>query len=279
MADDEQIVVAHAIQHALAGFQRIHHDRPGPHRGTRLWRLAIVGDDAAGAESRGPDVRALELHPQGLHQADRRDLGGRVNTRRNARNDAAHGSGTDDVRALVVLLEMRQTRFDAVVDGGEIHGDRVVPVAAFRQARLGERLGAGVVDQQVQIAELRLDFREQLGPAVTIRHIVFDGVHARVGCLEERERFSEALFSSIPDHNLHARVGAGSRNAKADAVRRRCDVGGLPGNILQRCGLRIFRRDRHSSAGTSRWWSTRARSRRCCRSARCLCTRRARIHS
>ena len=70
---------------------------------------------------------------------------------------------------------------------------------------LRARLDAGVVHQQMQLAELALDLLEHLRPAVAIGDVVLDRQDAGVAFLEQRQRGFQALLVAIADAHLHAR--------------------------------------------------------------------------
>ncbi len=160
---------------------------------------------------------------------------------------------------LAMLQHVRQARCNAVVDGGEVHGDGVIPFVVLGLARLAQGLHARVVHDQVQVAELVVHFGEQLHPAVAIRHVVLDRNHARIAGLEERHRGLHAFFVAIADHDLHARVRSGARNAETDAVGRRRDVRDLAFEILERRRLRHRRLRRRRGACAARRTTGRRR--------------------
>ncbi len=247
MAEDEQVVVANAIEHPLSGFQRLHHDggaASGRRRRTLRGRT-VVGDHSSRAERRGADVGSFELHSQRFHQADCGDLRRRIDTGQHAGHDSAHGRRRNDVCALAMGFEVRQACQHAVVDGGEIDGDRVVPIFGLGLARLGESLCACVVDQQMQVAELARDFLEQPGPPVAIGNVMFDGVDPCVAGLEERHCLGEPRLVAIADHDFHAGIRASPRDPETDTVGGGGNVGRLAGDLLQRGRLSNRRRRRH----------------------------------
>ena len=85
-----------------------------------------------------------------------------------------------------MLQHVGQAGRDTVVDGGELHGYRVIPFVALGLACLAESLDASVIHDEMEVAELLVDLREQLRPTVSLGHVVPDREHTRIAGLEQR---------------------------------------------------------------------------------------------
>ena len=76
------------------------------------------------------------------------------------------------MRALAVRLEVRDAHRATVVDAGEVDAHCGIPALGIDFTGFAQRLDAGVVNQQMQIAVLGVDVREQLDPAVAVGDVV-----------------------------------------------------------------------------------------------------------
>src|SRR5690606_6970673 len=201
MRDDEEIVVDHAVQHALARFERIHsRGWPGAARYAGRWRVGfaervfhaganvVVRVDPAWTERGRAHGRAFQLDAERLYQSDDTDFCRRVHAQWTARKQSAHRRRDHDVRALAMLQHVRQACDDCVERGCEVHGERVIPILQRDAADGCPRLDASIVDDEMQTAELAFDLLEHLRPALAVGDVVPDRQNARVPLLEERQR-------------------------------------------------------------------------------------------
>ena len=146
-------------------------------------------------------------------------LAGAVNAERDdlVEPQSGHRDGVDDVRLAVLRAHPREEGLDAVDDAVEVDRERPVPVGLRRLTDDSAGQHAGVVDQQVQLAELVVDALGQPLVADGVGHVEVDRQRLDLLRLDLRRDGLRRAFLHIGEDHVHPLVRAGQRDAASNA--------------------------------------------------------------
>ncbi len=200
-------------------------------------RLGLVGDlgldqgglHEAGADGVAGDAVLGHLEGDGLGQAHDAVLGRDIGRLERRGDQTVSRSDVDDPSA-ALLLHDRHGRLGGVEGRRQIDGDDQVPLVVREILDRGHVLDAGVIDQDVQLAELGLGLGHHVGDLSRLGHVGamiehLDAMllgHLGAGALDGGH-LAQAVHDDI-DALGGERVGQGV----ADAAGRAGDDGDLP---------------------------------------------------
>jgi hypothetical protein len=155
--------------------------------------------------------------------------------------ECREGCGVDYVPAFAVLADTRHERLHAIDDAAEIHGHAEVPVVVSRFLERAFEADAGIVDDDVQVAEDALGLIRCRSHGGTVGHVQLDRMHALdvAVVLEAHRGGLDVIRPQIREHDVHARPDECFRDAEADAARATRDERGLACEVLHVCPLRF----------------------------------------
>src|SRR4051794_5297875 len=154
---------------------------------------AVVGDelgaDGARLDERDPDVTLGDLLAQRLAEGADRPLGRAVDAVAGARDAARHRADVDDV-ARALLEHDRQRGVRAVQKPEDVDLDHRAPLVGRRVDDRAEQHHAGVVDEDVEAAELGVGALDEGARLCLVGDVGRDGERAAAGAVDLlRERF------------------------------------------------------------------------------------------
>ncbi len=228
----EQVEEVAALLPATVGFgvaavgQR-HRPCPAGRGDVRLHR--------AGTECRADDSLRLELGTHAFHHVDGGALGSAVDRGARMRHESGHRSGIDDVAAFAVREHARQQGDDAVDGAAEIDTHDPVPIGEGRQCRGPDDGDAGVVAEQVNLAEARLGRGRGARKILPVGDVELErqyGLRPR----QLRSRGAQVILANIRDDHVHAGSEQRLGDAESYATAAPGDERGLAGEILHTVG-------------------------------------------
>lgn len=111
------------------------------------------GGDVAGADGGGGDARAAEFHAEAVGEGEQGGLGGGVEVEPGQGDHGGDGGDIDD-GAVALGAEVRQGEAGEVDGGVEVEFVEVLPGGLRQERRGGIGAGAGVIDENVDAAEV-----------------------------------------------------------------------------------------------------------------------------
>nr|BAM71405.1 hypothetical protein [Ralstonia pickettii] len=188
------------------------------HVGVGRTRLDVVDGDAA----------RTQVACHALHQAQQRGLAHGIRAAAGERH--AVGIGAADIDDAAALPHVRQCSFRGDEDGAHVDGERLVEVLQREALDRAEQQHAGVVDQDVELAELVCDVVDRTGERSGVGGVGLDGERAAAGRLHfshQRIGRGRRLLVSEGDCRALARQAADDR--RADAAGATGDKSGFSG--------------------------------------------------
>ena len=182
-----------------------------------------VGQHPAGAEHRARDLAVvrLQLVAQRVGERDDAVLHRLVDASLvAARDQPAHRGGVDDVRLAALRAHARQEGVDAVERPPEVHREHPLPVEDLGLLDLLVHRDAGVVEQQVRRAELRVRAIGERLDLRPLRDVRLDGDRLAAPLADRGGDDLGRFALDVGDDDAHALVGALVGERPSDAVRR-----------------------------------------------------------
>ncbi|MNC32070.1 hypothetical protein D3C75_804120 [compost metagenome] len=197
------------------------------------------GQHPARADGVAGDIASRCFQPHHLGQADHAVLGRHIGGFADGADQPVHRGDIDDSPP-VTLTHARQRQARAMEYGRQVQGDDLVPAFWRELLNRCHMLDTGVVDQDVDAAELALGQGEQRFDLGHVRQVgrVMDCLHPVPGDLGQRRGWvAEAV-----EHDVGACAGQHLGNAQADAAGGTGDECGLAfeghAKLLRRCRWR-----------------------------------------
>src|SRR5256885_7096739 len=208
------------------------------------------------AEGRADDAVGLELATHAFDHVHHRALGSSVEGGTRMRHEPRHRGRVDDVPALAVSHDARQEDDDAVDGAAEVDPEHPVPVGEGRELGGPYDPDAGVVTEDVDLAETRFGSVCGAGVGRAVGHVEFQGQHA-LGRTELGRRGREMVLANVRDDDIHPGAEQGLGNAEPDAAcapRYECGFAWqvLHAAVLHESSAAVRRRGR-----TKRWTNRR----------------------
>ena len=206
--------------------------------------LDAVAVDQARADRVDPDAMRTEFQRRGLGEHQQRRLGGGVVAMAGRRIVAFDRGDVDDRARLAGFPRMLDEGADKQERTGDIRRHHGVPVAFRHVGQHLHRLLAGIVDQDIDAAEMRDRLRDQIGRALARRDVGLAGDSLAAGRPDRLgDRFGGLPVAVVVADDIGAGLAEAPGDAGADAAARAGDDGGVAGKVEKRsdgwcCGHR-----------------------------------------
>ena len=180
--------------------------------------LADQGVDAAGAECGNADALGRQLVSQRLGVGEGGVLAGAVHAERDdlVEPQPGHRDCVHDVRLSVLRSHAREEGLDAVDDAVHVDREGPVPIGLGRLADDSAGQDAGVVDEQVELAEFGVDLLGQPFVGNGVGDVEVDGQRLDLLRFDLCRYRLRGAFLDIGEDDVHPLIGAGESDTPSD---------------------------------------------------------------
>lgn len=180
---------------------------------------AAIGVDQAGRERVHTDVERAKLMREVAREADDAALGGDVRRRVARAQQEGHGSEIDDL-SMLLFLHHRRDRFATVERRTKVDGEMMIPTLDALLIERLHRIDRGVVDEDVDWAELLRRPLHHRVDSTWIGNVRAEADRLAAGVGDFLCHFRRGRFAQIVDGYRGACLGEGARDLRANPTAR-----------------------------------------------------------